>query len=768
MKPVTPDDVAVLVDFVDTAAVGLHWVGPDGTILWANPADYEPLGYARDEYIGHSIAEFHADSAAIADILRRLSDGERLDGYEAQLRCKDGSTRFVEITSSVRFEDVPSGRAFRNTRCFTIDVTSRKKAERRLRFVADALPALVAYINAEQRYEFANHAYEEWFGASAQPFVGKRIQDVFGDEAYAALQPHVDAALAGHVATFETELRFTNGERRFVKGTYIPEFVEDVHARSPQRIVSGLVVLILDVTEERRTAAQLAQLSEEVRKREEEYRRLAESLPDVVARYDRQYRHLYVNPAATRATGLSVESFIGKTHRDLDMPAALCTKWEAALARAFLGETVRVTFDYPSPTGTLSFETQFAPERHPDNHITSVLAISRDVTDARRALLGAETMRAQLEDASRAKDAFLAMLGHELRNPLAPILTAVQLMQMRAPDTLVKERTIIERQVRHVVCLVDDLLDVSRITQGKIELRKRALDLNDVVTKAVEQASPLLEERAHHLTTDLGASSLVVNADETRLSQVFANLLTNAAKYTPPNGSIAIKARRDGDRAIISVEDNGIGIPADLLPNVFTMFIQGKRTIERGEGGLGLGLAIVRSLVEMHGGAVAATSIGQGHGSTFTVTLPLLTADASASPSVIDAATATAGGTSMRVLVVDDNRDAADLLADMLSSAGHQTAVAYDGLDAVEQFERFAPDVALVDLGLPVMDGYEVARRIRASASHRPAVLIAVTGYGQSTDRERVLQAGFAEHLVKPVDFKRITTLLDGLASNRR
>jgi PAS domain S-box-containing protein len=364
--------------------------------------------------------------------------------------------------------------------------------------------------------------------------------------------------------------------------------------------------------------------------------------------------------------------------------------------------------------------------------------------------------RAAAEEASRAKDQFLAVLGHELRNPLAPIVTALRFMAIRGSDVFQKERAIIERQVDHLTRLVDDLLDVSRITRGKIELRRQPLEVADVLAKAIETADPALEQHRHRLVVEVAPGPLRVLGDAGRLTQVFSNLLTNAAKFTPVGGTVRIEARVEGDHVRVGVQDNGIGIAPELLPHVFETFVQGPR-VESVRGGLGLGLAIVRSLTELHGGRVHALSRGPGQGSEFVVELPRLLANA-ASSTIEDGRAAPPGPSrAVRVLIVDDNLDAAEMLAEALGAVGHEVSVAADGPSALEIAATAPPEVALLDIGLPVMDGYEVARRLREIPGCQRTRLIALTGYGQESDRERSRKAGFAEHLVKPVDLDDVT-----------
>jgi signal transduction histidine kinase/DNA-binding response OmpR family regulator len=358
--------------------------------------------------------------------------------------------------------------------------------------------------------------------------------------------------------------------------------------------------------------------------------------------------------------------------------------------------------------------------------------------------------------ASRAKDEFLAMLGHELRNPLAPIVTALAIMKLRdAPGS--KERSTLERQVKHLVRLVDDLLDISRVTRGLIDLHRERLALRDVVSKAVEIASPLIEQKHHQLAVDLPAE-LFIDADAVRLAQVFANLLTNAARYTPANGKIAVSASRLGDRIQVRVSDNGNGIASDQLESIFELFVQGgERSVARSEGGLGIGLALVHNLLKLHDATVVATSDGPGMGSTFTVELHAALAP---EPLRDVAPPAALTATTRRVLVVDDNTDAADMLCAALEHFGHDVLIAGDGPQALRLVDDFHPDVAVLDIGLPVMDGYELARRLRARGLDQ-CLLVAVTGYGQDDDRVRSREAGFDVHLVKPVDLMRLASLID-------
>jgi signal transduction histidine kinase/DNA-binding response OmpR family regulator len=435
----------------------------------------------------------------------------------------------------------------------------------------------------------------------------------------------------------------------------------------------------------------------------------------------------------------------------------------------FAAQDFAVRLECGGQSSEVFFNWIAQPTRDRTGSIDGVLVFATEVSEqvtARRQLEAARAteheLRQTAESANRAKDEFLAMLGHELRNPLAPISTALHLMRLRGVAAIDRERVVIERQVAHLIRLVDDLLDVSRITRGKVELQKKRLEISEVVGKAVEMASPMLEQRQHHLALEVPATGLLVDGDPTRLAQVVANLLTNAAKYTEPGGHIAVTAQREGEQVVITVRDDGMGITAEILPHIFELFMQERQALDRSSGGLGLGLAIVRSLLTMHGGTVEAASEGRGRGSTFTVRLP------TAAPEHQPAAAAPGGaaldpGAGRTILVVDDNEDAAEVLATGLELLGHRTRVAHDGPAALRVTADFKPDLALLDIGLPVMDGYELARRLRQDPSLAHIRLVAVTGYGQDSDRRRSKEAGFDAHLVKPIQLPELALLIKNL-----
>jgi signal transduction histidine kinase len=373
----------------------------------------------------------------------------------------------------------------------------------------------------------------------------------------------------------------------------------------------------------------------------------------------------------------------------------------------------------------------------------------------------------ELQEANRRKDEFLAVLAHELRNPLAAIRMAAQSIGM--PETSGAERfkwsAIIERQIAHLSRLIDDLVDVSRITRGTIELQRRPVEISAIVAEAVEATRPLIEDRKHQLVVDVREASLMVHGDGARLVQVVGNLLNNAAKFTYKGGKIDVAVERLGNEAVLRVTDNGIGVDPDSLPRVFEMFSQVGRPLDRPSNGLGIGLALVRTLVELHGGSVEAHSDGPGTGTQLTVRLPLLEPAAVRVPARLPAADTTELPPS-RILVVDDNADAAEALAFMLRAAGHNVNTAHDGLEALEIAPDFLPDIVLLDLGMPNLNGYDTAGRIREQSWGRDISLIALTGWGQPKDRDRTLRAGFNAHLVKPVAIEELFGALARLKTN--
>jgi signal transduction histidine kinase len=519
-----------------------------------------------------------------------------------------------------------------------------------------------------------------------------------------------------------------------------------------------------------RARAQIAQERSQAREREELMRRVAdvqredfESLfmqaanPFVILRGPRYVVEL-ANEATCRVWGRAPADVIGAPLFDA-LPELRGQVFEAMLHRVFTtgvpfeGREVPAQIDHGNGRlETVYFNFVYSPLRDARGGIDGILVNAFDVTREVHARNELDALRSAAESANRMKDEFLAMLGHELRNPLSPMSTALEVMRLRGMSS--REQDVLERQVKHLTRLVDDLLDVSRITGGKVELRKRPMEVGEAVLRAVEVTSPLLESRRHHVEVDVARTGLAVEADLERLAQVLSNLLNNAAKYSDAGSRIRIKAWRTGAQVQVSVSDEGTGIEPSMLGKVFDLFFQQPQSIDRSRGGLGLGLAIVRNLAELHGGTVSARSEGLGKGSEFVLSLPALEhATAPQSSGEVAGASIPARTPARRILIVDDNVDAATTLKQALEWLGHVVTTAPDGPSALEVVGAFQPDIALVDIGLPVMDGYDLAHHLRRIPTVSPDLkLIAVTGYGLNADRARSSSAGFVAHLVKPVD----------------
>ncbi len=498
---------------------------------------------------------------------------------------------------------------------------------------------------------------------------------------------------------------------------------------------------------------------ESIEQSEERFRLLVEGVKDyAIFMLDPQGRVASWNAGAERIKGYTAEEVLGRHFALFYPPEAVATGWperELEMARAegrFEDEGWRLRKD-----GSLFWANVVITALWDDHgNLRGFAKVTRDLTERKRI--------ESLESAERRMTEFLAMLAHELRNPLAPIRNAIRTLQMAPLDETARRSStaIIDRQVTHLARLVDDLLDVSRITSGKIALHREPVEIAALVARAVEASRPFIESRRHSLEIVLPPESLWVAGDQTRLAQVLVNLLNNAAKYTPEGGRIDVEATRRSGEVELRVGDSGIGIPASLLPHVFELFRQGDRALDRTESGLGIGLTLVKRLVRMHGGSVEAASAGPDRGSEFTIRLPLLAEKpARPEPPPGDHPAAHAGPRgALRVLVVDDNRDSAETMTILLRLWGHEVESAATGPAALAIAQGFLPNAVLLDIGLPGIDGYEVARRLRALPGLGGALLLAMTGYGQEHDRRRSREAGFDHHLVKPLEPEYLRQLL--------
>jgi PAS domain S-box-containing protein len=612
-------------------------------------------------------------------------------------------------------------------------------------------PMFVAW--GEQLAFLYNDAYADILGAKTRDALGRRFQDIWS-EIWHDVGPIAARALAGEASYYEN-LPLLMHRRGFDEQTWF------TFSYSPALDDDGKVAGVYCACTET-TATVLAE--RERIGENDRLRAMFEQAPGFMAVL-RGPDHVF------ELTNRAYLQLVG--HRDvLDKPLRIAIPEIAAQGfvdildkvyrsgEPYVGRMQSVMLQH-DPGGALQerfLDFVYQPIRNAAGDVVGIFAEGSDVTDRARAI---EELRAS----DRRKDEFLAMLAHELRNPLSPISNAAWLLRdPELPPSKVRSASeVVIRQVDHMTRLVDDLLDVSRVTRGLITLESMPLDMNAVIATAVEQVRAQLDARRHRLSTTTDPSASVLG-DYTRMVQVLANLLANAIKFTPDGGNIGIDLATTRDRVRISVTDDGIGIAADVLPRVFDLFTQAERASDRAEGGLGLGLALVRSLVELRGGTVEARSAGAGRGSAFIVDLPRHVAAVPArthdeAPQRGDADPA------LHILVVDDNVDAADTLAMLLSAKGHRVSVEHDAERALQRAEREAPAVMLLDIGLPGMDGYELARRLRALAGTAGAVLVALTGYGQKSDRERSAQAGFDHHMVKPANPAQLDAILAAAAA---
>ena len=570
---------------------------------------------------------------------------------------------------------------------------------------------------------------------------------------------------AVHLSDVDRVKGYETGAIDYLPVPIVPEVLRakiralaDLHRKTRQlaRWNSELEKRVESRTQELGTSAEQLRLSEE------RFRSLAERMPHLVWEAGPNADVTYLSPRWYEYTGAKVGEHLGDAwskavHPD-DLEGVRQAWRKATESRSALEYETRIRrADGEYRWFQITGEAATAGGR-----VERWVGTCTDIEERRRA-------EESLREADRRKDEFLAMLAHELRNPLAPIRNAARLLRQTGQSDAASSwcRDVIERQVEQLTRLVDDLLDVSRITRGKIQLQVEPLDLEAIVSGAVETSRPMIDARRHELHVTLPDTPVRISGDLVRLTQVVSNLLNNAAKFQDEGGWVSVSAAREGERAVIRVADRGMGIPPELIDTVFDLFAQVERTMDRAEGGLGIGLSLVRNLVQMHGGQVSARSAGRGRGSEFCVSLPCLPVESALVPDARMSALAERPITGLRVLVVDDNRDAADSLSLLLNLRGYQTFVTHDGDAALEAAERTHPHVVLLDLGLPGLDGFEVCRRLRLQG-HEKAVIVAITGYGQAEDRRRSSAAGFDAHMVKPVNPDELVKVVERTARARR
>ncbi|MDT5262715.1 MAG: hypothetical protein QOC61_1719, partial [Acidobacteriota bacterium] len=749
-----------LADFIENASVGLHWVGADGTILWANQAELDLLGYTREEYIGRAITEFHADQDVINDILRRLTNKETLHDYEARLKCKDGSVRYVLINSNVMWEED----RFVHTRCFTRDITERKRAEEELlksrsqleellsreqsaraeaerqrdftRLVLEDAPIAIGVMEgADHRFLFINRKTCELTGLSEEQFVGRTHAEVV-PEADKIVAPILDRVYAtGLGETQEIDVALPKGRRQLlVTWTALPG--RDGRPNS-------VLYLSLDITDRK--------LAEEaLRESEGQLRTLADAVPQLVWMADADGYIFWYNQRWFDYTGTSPEQMEGWGWQSVHDPAVLpkvLERWQASIET---GEPFEMEFPLKGADGVFRwFLTRVNPVRDSQGRIARWFGTNTDIDEQRRT---AEELR----EANRLKDEFLATVSHELRTPLTAILGWAHLLRIGQHDEKSATNALetIERNARAQGQLIDDLLDVSRIITGNLRLDVRQLDPGSFIEAAIEALRPAAEAKDVRIQKVMDTGVVSVAGDPARLQQVVWNLLSNAIKFNRKGGRVQVRLERIDSHIEIAVSDTGAGIKPDFLPHVFERFRQADQKTTRQHGGLGLGLAIVRHLVELHGGTVEAESEGEGQGATFVVHLPIMPVYQKDNPAerVHPSARDTLPSydcperlEGLKVLVVDDEVDTREVFRVGISRCGAEVLTAASAQEALEAIERERPDLLISDIGMPGEDGYELIKKVRALPAGRGGKIpaIALTAYARTEDRLRALRAGY-------------------------
>lgn len=595
-----------------------------------------------------------------------------------------------------------------------------------------------------------NDAYAVILGGKHPAALGARFQ-VIWSEIWDDIYPIIEKALKGEASYFENlplmVHRKGQEEKAWFTFSYAP-------VRDESGVIAGMFCAVTETTEQ--------VLNGQTQQTEyNRMRSLFQQAPGVIAVL-REPDHIFeiANDAFCQLVGR--RDLLGKPIRQALPDLAGQGFYELldqvhATGKPYIGRQASVKLQR-HPEGPLEerfVDFVYQPTVDSLGKITGIFVQGSDVTEAVHA-------HEALKTANLRKDEFLAMLAHELRNPLAPIATAAELLKLSSfdPTRLRNTSEVISRQVGHLTELVDDLLDVSRVTRGLITLEKEVISLSTILADAIEQTQPLMESKRHHFNVQVPEAQLMVEGDRTRLTQVFANLLNNSAKYTPPGGRIALQVVADEAEVKVTVEDDGIGIEPSLQPNIFELFTQAERTPDRAQGGLGLGLALVKSLIELHGGQVAVRSEGAGKGTVFTIRLPRAAEVNDQLERLSTKSESSRAVDGRRVLIVDDNKDAADMLSLSLQELGHEVIVTYDSGDALVVAMRTSPTVLLLDIGLPGMNGYELARLLRAAPETAGSLLIAITGYGQPGDKEHALRAGFDHHVAKPVSVGQIANLM--------
>lgn len=706
-------------------------------------AELHAVGRMRAGYtMNQLVSEYRALRASVLRLWAEHSPADAI----TQVR---DITRFNEAIDQALAESV--------ARFSSMTEEASETEKRRLDALLEAAPVgicvadrtgRVVLTNAENKSIWGEYplpegveSYAEWRGWWADgPARGKRVL---------AREWAVARALAGeevHRDTVEIEPFGKPGVRKTLLLRARP-------VRDETGAVVGAVLAQTDITAQVRTEAAL-------RESEARFRTIANAMPQMVWSTRPDGYHDYYNQQWYDFTGVPLHSTDGEGWNQMFHPEDQSQAWNAWQHALATGETYEIQYRLRHRSGEYRWTLGRAlPIRDESGRIVRWMGTCTDIHDQKVA-------EEELKKQNERKDQFLAMLAHELRNPLAPISTAAKLLELEPADPKRVQHAgeIISRQVKHMTDLVDDLLDVSRVMRGLVQLEKRLVDLKLVVTHAIEQVRPIIESRQHKLSVHMAPGAVIVEGDRTRLVQVVANILNNAAKYTQPGGQITVSLEAHSQQARIQVSDNGAGIAPTLLPYVFNLFTQGQRTPDRAQGGLGLGLSLVKQITSLHGGEVNAESAGVGKGSKFTVNLPLADSQSDQVREQAPRRREEHAAGSVEIMIVDDNLDAARLLAELLRANGHRVEVAENASRALEIANKGSTQLFVLDIGLPGMDGYELARRLRSHPATADAVIVALTGYGQANDRMQSEAAGFDDHFIKPLDMSKLDELLKGIA----
>jgi PAS domain S-box-containing protein len=733
--------------------------GRAGTFEWDIPADTETWSEELIALHGFTSATFDGSHEAWLEriapedrkSIERTVENALANGRvvtEFRIRRHDtGELRWMHGRGEVSYDD--AGQPVRMIG-INADITELKLAEaallesgQRLRLLTDNLPALISYIDATGCYRFANATYAAWLGADQGALIGRNVREFLSEEMWAYREPYFKQVLAGERVQFDAPTMHRTLGLRDCSIAYVPDVKADGE-------VAGFYVLVHDVTEQKRAERALR---EQERKLQLIYDSSSDSLC-LLATEENRFRVVSVNATFLTVAGLAREQVEGRFIEDI-VPSAHLSRVTARLRQAVDARNPVVFYETAALGGAgLRYgEVSLIPIAAPDGTVTRVLAAVKDVTEKKKA-------EEALFEASRRKDEFLAMLAHELRNPLAAIRNVSHVLgnERLEGSAIRRSSELLQRQATQLARLVDDLLDVARITRGAIELQRTLRRLDEVLDAALETVQPLCAVKRQTINLQRASVPLWLLGDVARLTQVFSNLLGNAAKYSPDRSTIDVRIEQELTYAVVRIRDDGVGIDAQVLPHLFELFFQADQSLDRSQGGLGVGLTIVKSLVEMHAGHVEAHSEGIGKGSEFIVRLPLASEDAQNPLTPVPRQTSTAR---RRILVIEDNADAAQSLAMLLEISGHSVQIARDGPTAFASLEHFDAEVVLLDIGLPGADGYIVAQGIRERFPAPTRRLYALTGYGREEDRALALEAGFDGHLTKPVEPAALLKLIE-------